>query len=400
MGITRPHTNMIKAQEEESDLQKIKKAANGINSASYDRNSGILNIILGDGEEISIPGFVVPKEMGNGPLGPTGPKGTDGRDGRDGRDGEKGDTGCRGEKGEKGDIGPFGEQGPLGPTGPTGKKGEKGDIGPTGPFGPPGPKGHKGDQGLQGPMGRPGIDGTNGRDGNDGEPGPAGPAGSSGAPGPAGPAGPAGSAGPVGPTGPAGKDGQDGNDGTSGDDGTTYPIVVLYTKMDVSTAGGRSRSFDFNDVLNQYNSATGLSLTANDFLVVPVITWDTFRIGNMAPGQITDNVGTHVGTHSFVLPTHRLGKLGDYAYVDYKASEPTYTGGKCVFNMEIGLAGVDYELDPSWTYTEGQNGAIGYFGAESEKSYSVINVKAQVLIWFFCGPENTTGSPFVWGGTR
>ena len=86
-----------------------------------------------------------------GPQGEAGPQGPQGVQGPEGPQGPQGDTGATGEAGPVGPQGPQGETGPQGPKGDTGEQGPKGDTGDTGPQGPAGP------QGEQGPKGDPGA---------------------------------------------------------------------------------------------------------------------------------------------------------------------------------------------------------------------------------------------------
>ena len=101
----------------------------GVSGGRYDATTGTITLMLRNGAQLDLTGFMTQGEIGVGPAGPTGPAGRDGRDGLNGVDGEKGATGCQGPAGPPGRQGPRGEQGIPGPTG------AKGATGPTGPKG-------------------------------------------------------------------------------------------------------------------------------------------------------------------------------------------------------------------------------------------------------------------------
>jgi hypothetical protein len=118
----------------------------------YDSSTGSIHLIRANSEELVIPGFLLPEELGIGMTGPRGLNGLDGKDGKDGKDGLDGEIGCGGNEG------PVGADGPIGP---------EGEIGDAGGEGPEGCEGATGDRGIMGPQGRNGFDGPRGRPGAD-----------------------------------------------------------------------------------------------------------------------------------------------------------------------------------------------------------------------------------------
>ena len=131
-------------------------------SGVFDIFSGTLTILLSNGSEVDVTGFMNVTSLGAGIPGPPGPNGRNGLNGRDGKDGPYGSIG---------NIGPVGSTGLTGAQGPQGPQGLIGNTGGVGPQGLPGPQGPIGLQGLQGPPGSPGNKGITGPSGGPGIPG-------------------------------------------------------------------------------------------------------------------------------------------------------------------------------------------------------------------------------------
>lgn len=143
MSLTRTPLSMLEAKgEPNSDVRFTGKEVttqpdvdinnSGLQSAHFNDTSGILTLVLMNGESIEISGFMTQGDIGEGPVGPQGISGIDGTDGLLGQDGERGPTGCQGPPGTPGATGPRGEMGPQGPEGPQGPQGDKGDPGEDG----------------------------------------------------------------------------------------------------------------------------------------------------------------------------------------------------------------------------------------------------------------------------
>ena len=124
-----------------------------VNAISYDRQAGVMTIVLSNGENMMIKGFVRASDM------------------RKGSDGDPGKTGLNGANGINGNDGPTGPTGPIGYKGITGIQGLPGPKGATGPIGLMGYSGKGGDQGLQGPQGKLGPQGKKGPQGDAGRKG-------------------------------------------------------------------------------------------------------------------------------------------------------------------------------------------------------------------------------------
>lgn len=230
-GLTRLPPSMISAAtskrgnvlkdtgDEFAPANDEKGSISGVQTGSYDRETGTLTLTNTDGSRVLIPNLPTANNIGNGPTGPTGPEGIAGQNGRNGKDGRDGAQGCIGPKGDVGPAGPaggyggIGPRGPVGPTGPQGVQGLPGVQGETGPAGPTGPQGVQGLPGQQGPTGPQGVSGgiglqgPQGDKGETGTTGPTGPKGDQGIQGIQGLQGPAGGQGSIGVgiQGPAGQ---------------------------------------------------------------------------------------------------------------------------------------------------------------------------------------------------
>lgn len=98
----------------------------------FDAAAGALTLRIPNMGTLTITGFPVLSDLGEGKQGTPGVQGRQGVDGSVARDGEQGPAGCpgpRGPRGETGKDGPRGQQGVQGPTGPQGVQGLPGKNG-------------------------------------------------------------------------------------------------------------------------------------------------------------------------------------------------------------------------------------------------------------------------------
>ena len=101
-------------------------------SGGYDSAAGALTLKIPKMGVLTISGFPVLSDLGEGRQGMPGLQGRAGVDGSVARDGDQGPAGCpgpRGARGETGKDGPRGQQGIQGPTGPRGVQGIPGKDG-------------------------------------------------------------------------------------------------------------------------------------------------------------------------------------------------------------------------------------------------------------------------------
>ena len=110
-----------------------------IKSGTFDRNTGVLTLLLDGDRLIQIDGLPTTESIGTGRKGDRGATGDAGTNGSNGKNGRAGDQGCRGPKGNRG---------VMGNTGATGATGSDGLRGPTGAAGATGAAGGAGKDGV------------------------------------------------------------------------------------------------------------------------------------------------------------------------------------------------------------------------------------------------------------
>ena len=97
-------------------------------------------------------------------------------------------------------------------------------------------------------------------------------------------------------------------------------IYTAYSKITASSVGHPiTYTFDFTDWYNDYKKIKN-DIQPSDFLVIPIVTFSIFRIANPNPQHESNGPPS----------------LGDYFYVDYNSSAPTYldgTGYKFILNL-------------------------------------------------------------------
>jgi len=119
-------------------------------------------------------------------------------------------------------------------------------------------------------------------------------------------------------------------------------IYTAYSKITASSVGQPIiYTFDFTDWYNDYKKIKN-DIQPSDFLVIPIVTFSIFRVANPHPQYES-------GSPS----------LGDYFYVDYNSSAPTYLDGTGYkFTLNLGATGTSSDGGTHSYSTKGYAGFI------------------------------------------